>query len=384
MTLLLFFTRAVSLEIWLKQGLFDREKLIYEEHLKQGNLKKVYWITYGSHDLKLSNQLKQDKRLNPNIVVIGMPKLFNFPKIGSYIYSLLIPFLYPNFFRDTDIFKSNQMDGAWSGVIAKWLYRKPLLVRTGYSISQLLCDKNPSTLKCKWFKFIEKYTYKYGDLAIVSSNHNCEYIMEKYGISNQKILVQYNYINLDVFKPKNEINKYSDRILYVGRLNPEKNLFSLVQAISDINFILDIYGEGDQIENKLKGFALKNNVKVNFFGVVSNDQLPKIYNQYNYYILPSYHEGMPKTLIEAMASGCLCIGTDVPGINEIISDGVNGILSRTTTSEGISKALKRAINTDNKEILIKNGVSMVNERCALGPIAQKEFSIFRDLVDAKL
>ena len=100
MVLTLFFTRGVSLELWLNRGLFDREKLIYEEHLKQGNLKKVYWITYGSNDLKLSNQLKKDKRLNPNIVVVGMPKLFNLPKIGSYLYSLLIPFLYPKIFYE--------------------------------------------------------------------------------------------------------------------------------------------------------------------------------------------------------------------------------------------------------------------------------------------
>ena len=383
MVLILFFTRNVSLLTWVENGLLEREKLIYEEHLKQGNLKKVYWITYGSEDFELSNQLKKEKKLHPNIIVVSMPKLFNIPKIGSYVYSLLIPFLYPKKIREADVLKTNQMDGSWSGVIAKWLYRKPLVVRTGYSVSQLLCDKNPSSLKCKWFKFIEKYTYKYGDLAIVSSNHNCEYIKEKYHINNQKILVLYNYVNLDKFKPKNKFNKYSDRILYVGRLNPEKNLFSLVQAISDLNFVLDIYGKGDQIESQLKDFAIKNNVKVNFFGVVSNDQLPKIYNQYNYYVLSSYHEGMPKTLIEAMASGCLCIGTDVPGINEIISDGVNGILARTTTSESISKALKRAVNANDKKILIHNGISMVKERCALGPIVQKEFSIFRGLVNAK-
>jgi glycosyltransferase involved in cell wall biosynthesis len=383
MVLTLFFTRNVSLELWLNQGLFDREKLVYEEHLKQGNLKKVYWITYGSEDFELSNQLKKEKKLHPNIVVVSMPKLFNIPKIGSYVYSLLIPFLYPKKIREADVLKTNQMDGSWSGVIAKWLYRKPLVVRTGYSVSQLLCDKNPSSLKCKWFKFIEKYTYKYGDLAIVSSDHNCEYIKEKYRINSQKVLILYNYVDLDIFKPKNEFNKYSDRILYVGRLNPEKNLFSLVKAVSDINFVLDIYGEGDKIESQLKDFAIKNNVKVNFFGVVSNDQLPKIYNQYNYYILPSYHEGMPKTLIEAMASGCLCIGTDVPGINEIISDGVNGILARTTTSKSISKALNKAVNTNDKKILIHNGISFIKERCALGPIVQKEFAIFRDLVDAK-
>lgn len=383
MVLILFFTRNVSLQLWLNQGLFDREKLVYEEHLKQGNLKKVYWVTYGSEDLKLSIQLKKEKKLHSNIVVIGMPRLFNIPIIGNYLYSFLIPFLHPKSLRDADILKTNQMDGSWTGVLAKWIYKKQLIVRTGYSISQLLCNKDSTSFKCKWFKFIEKYAYRYGDYAIVSSQHNCEYIQEKYGISNQKISVIYNYINLKLFAPKNDINRYEDRILYVGRLDSEKNLFSLVEALSTVNLVLDIYGQGDQIENKLRDFALQKNVKVNFFGIVPNDQLPKVYNQYQYYILPSYHEGMPKTLIEAMASGCLCVGTDVPGINEIIINDFNGILAKTTSSESLSEAINRAINAHDKEIIIHNGILMIKTRCALDQITHKEFTIFRELTDAK-
>ena len=57
MTIALFFTRSVSLETWLMSGLFDREKLLYEAHLENGNLDKVYWITYGSNDLRLAKNL---------------------------------------------------------------------------------------------------------------------------------------------------------------------------------------------------------------------------------------------------------------------------------------------------------------------------------------
>ena len=56
MILALFFTRGVSLETWVYTGLFDREKLIYEEHLRRGHLKTVYWLTYGSHDTEIAKQ----------------------------------------------------------------------------------------------------------------------------------------------------------------------------------------------------------------------------------------------------------------------------------------------------------------------------------------
>ena len=52
-------------------------------------------------------------------------------------------------------------------------------------------------------------------------------------------------------------------------------------------------------------------VDVKFNGVVANDKLPDILNEYKYYILASNYEGMPKTLLEAMACGNLCIGTNV-------------------------------------------------------------------------
>jgi hypothetical protein len=60
-TCALFYTREVLLETWLDTGLLDREKLIYEEHLKRGHLERVYWLTYGSHDAELAKELHAEK-----------------------------------------------------------------------------------------------------------------------------------------------------------------------------------------------------------------------------------------------------------------------------------------------------------------------------------
>ena len=147
MNLLLFFTRGVSLELWEKQGLFDREKLIYEEHLKKKNFKKIFWLTYGHNDLILSKKLKKAKRLHKSIYIIEMPRLFSFSKIGIYIYSLIVPLLYPKIFKNIDLIKTNQIDGAWGAVILKWVYKIPLVARIGYCASQLYFSKNPGSIK---------------------------------------------------------------------------------------------------------------------------------------------------------------------------------------------------------------------------------------------
>ena len=382
MTLLLFFTRGVSLQDWANSGLIDREKLIYENHLDNGNLKKVYWLTYGQNDGDLSYILKQEKKLHPNIEVIGMPNFFQYipRRIGSYIYSIIIPLIYPRSFQDSDLFKTNQIDGSWSAVFAKWLYKKPLLLRTGYTIS-MLPSFSEHYIRSKWNTMIEAFAYKNSDYSVVSSYHNAEYIKEKYNLADSQLSVLYNYIDLSIFVGDNGKPRKKNRVLYVGRLDHEKNLFNLIKAISETTFILDIYGQG-RLETDLKVFAKQCSANVNFHGVVTNAQLAEIYKTYMYYVLISYQEGMPKTLLEAMVSGCFCIGSDVAGINEIIKDGFNGVLSKNTESNEIVIALNRALNINNKEIMIKRGVNIINENCSLIGVIEKELLIFKKLVDA--
>ncbi len=308
-----------------------------------------------------------------------MPAIFNFPKIGSYLYSFFIPFLYRETLLKSSLLKTNQIDGSWSAVISKWLYKKPLIIRTGYTASHLECAKNSNSFICKKFRFIERIVYKYSDFSIVSSNESSQYVKKKYCIDKNKIATLYNYINLENFRPRHKEDKHNNRILFVGRLNTQKNLFNLVQAISNTSFTLDIYGAGE-LEKELHDFALANNVAVNFCGVKSNKELARIYNKYRYYILSSIVEGMPKTLLEAMSSGCLCIGTDVPGINEIISNGETGILAKSTSVDDLTDAIHRAANEQDKNTIINKGVGFIHEMCDVNRVVEKEYQIMSKLI----
>jgi glycosyltransferase involved in cell wall biosynthesis len=377
MILSLFFTRGVSLEMWLNQGLFDREKLIYEEHLKQGNVTKVYWFSYGSDDKKLSEQLKQENRLHKDIEVVKMPKLFNIPKIGSFLYSFILPFIQKKYLKESDILKTNQMDGGWSVVIAKWLYCKPLIVRTGYTLSQLEYSKNKSSLRYKYYSLIETFTYKYCNKAIVSSNHNEKYLIEKIYLKKNNINTIKNFIDINRFKDLN-IKRYEDKILFVGRLNKEKNLFNLIEAVSKNELTLDIYGQGD-LKEELISFGKAKKAKINFKGTVPNKELVNIYNSYKYYILPSYFEGMPKTLLEAMACGCICIGTNVNGINEVIKDGVNGYLSDDVVADSLAETINKVIKLNNNDIL-NNGIKTIENNFSLKGAVKLENVIFKELI----
>ena len=163
----------------------------------------------------------------------------------------------------------------------------------------------------------------------------------------------------------------------MGRLEPEKNLFNLIEALSPTNLTLDIYGSGE-LQEPLQRKAKKLNVPINFMGVVPNQELPDFLNRYRYYILPSLHEGMPKSLLEAMACGLICIGTDVNGINEVIEDNVNGLLAQTTSPKALTEAINRAKQLPADSISTR-AVQTIRDSFSIETIVQKEKELFASL-----
>ena len=277
MILALFFTRGVSLETWVYTGLFDREKLIYEEHLRRGHLKTVYWLTYGSHDTEIAKQLRAENRLHPGIQVIAMPGIFK-SKIGRLIYSFLMPLLQKTCLKQADIYKTNQMDGSWSAVLAKYFYGKPLIVRTGYTLSSLANRLKKSKTRILIYQMMERLAYKYANCVIVTSKSDDKYISDSYMVPAEKIEILSNFIDTNLFKPL-KTKKYADRIVFVGRLTKVKNLFNLISAMLKTDLTLDIYGKGE-LQKSLERHAEKQDAKVNFMGTVPNSELPDILKRY--------------------------------------------------------------------------------------------------------
>jgi glycosyltransferase involved in cell wall biosynthesis len=374
----LFFTFGVSLKQWLDKGLFDREKLLYEELLQKKILSKVSWFTYGSQDEKIAEQLKKANRLHTDIEVIQMPAFFNLPG-GKLLYSLILPLVMKKFLKDADVIMTNQMSGSWSAVIAKKLYKKTLIARTGYTLSSFLKKRQGAKLRAAVAGVVERIAYKNADAAVVASRDDKDYICSTYKIPQQKINVFGNYIDTNTFKPVN-CEKYSDRIAFVGRLTSQKNLFNLFDAISKTSFVLDIYGQGE-LHNELEQKAKELNIQVNFMGVVPNKELPGILNRYRYYILPSLYEGTPKTLLEAMACGLVCIGTNVTGINEVIIDGANGYLAKDIDSDSIFQAIQRAGKTSGNSIS-DSAVETIRTGYSLESVVKKYTDLLRSIRNA--
>jgi glycosyltransferase involved in cell wall biosynthesis len=143
-------------------------------------------------------------------------------------------------------------------------------------------------------------------------------------------------------------------ILCVGRLTPAKGQRILLDAALRLaqagrDFRLVMVGSGPDADD-LQAAAHESglNGKVTFTGALNQDEVSHWYAQADAFALPSFAEGIPVVLMEAMASGVPCVTTRITGIPELIRDGQDGLLVTPSDSDELATALARLM--DNPEL----------------------------------
>lgn len=121
------------------------------------------------------------------------------------------------------------------------------------------------------------------------------------------------------FKKSNEENKPL-RLISVGRLEGEKGHRDLINAIKLIDLEMEVLIVGDGTQKKiLELYADSLGVNIKFYGAITDrNHLFELVASSDIFVIPSHTEGMPRSLLEAMAIGLPCIGTSVGGIPEVL------------------------------------------------------------------
>lgn len=361
--LLLVMTPNMSLEKWDANGQLSRELSFYKSLCVVANLKLIIF-SYGRQE---SGYYKGSHDITVLTMPTWIPSRWPF-RLQNLLYHAISPWLYRRTFARVRFVKTNQFAASWFGLIIKIIYRVPLVIRMGYYHSHF----KPVSRK---HKLSERISFKLCDKIIVTSAEASAFIIDKYRLQPKKVLCLQNSIDTELFRPIKTTPNYD--IIFVGRLEPLKNIELLLNAIESMKLRALIIGSGS-MEKRIESFITKNTVT--WTARVANSDLPLFYNQARLFVLLSQYEGNPKSLLEAMACGLPCIGTDVHGIRDCISHNNNGLLVKQN-AEDVADAVARLLaNPKEAADMGERARETVIANCDQRNNLAREFDFYRDFL----
>lgn len=240
-------------------------------------------------------------------------------------------------------------------IISKFFGLKTFLfLRSGHLISLIK--------KSFLFKLIFKLLIDIPDFICVQGS-NWKIKLEKLN-RKKKILIVRNWINDIPNQPKknNCHKKKKIKFIFVGWLIKEKGIYELIEAAKilinkGLDFKLDIVGDGslfNEIRDQINKNRLENYIET--FGWCEKSKTFDMYSKADVFILPSYAEGFPNSLLEAMHFGLPCIATDVGGIPDSIKTNKNGFLIKPRSVKDIVQSMSKYI--EDKSLIAKHSLAI--------------------------
>ncbi|RIK34038.1 MAG: hypothetical protein DCC57_24595, partial [Chloroflexi bacterium] len=221
------------------------------------------------------------------------------------------------------VFQATGIVPAWQ---AKRRWRIPIVATYGYHYADL-ARQSGHTARAVYYTLLEQLTLRRADAVIVTTAPIAAYV-QRFMPADRVHLIP-NGVNLRQFYPAARLPDGPPTVAFLGRLSPEKNPQSLLAAAhrlqAAIPLRLAFIGDGP-LRDTLAQEAQRLGVDAHFHGTVSHDQLPELLRAANAFVLPSYSEGHPKALLEAMACGLPVVASDIPGNRSVVEPGANGLI----------------------------------------------------------
>ena len=137
-------------------------------------------------------------------------------------------------------------------------------------------------------------------------------------------------------------------VAFTGKLCEQKGVFELLQAAVGLRrafpqLRVELAGDGDldEVERCIHSMGLASNVRLQ--GWIGQRRREQLLARASIFVLPSHAEGLPVSVLEAMAAGCAVVASDVGGLPDVIEDGFNGLLVPAGDSQALEAALARLL-----------------------------------------
>jgi len=266
---------------------------------------------------------------------------------------------------------------------ARLLRTKVVLALAGFPAKGSQFQKDPLSQPTN---LLSKINLSLSNRIIVYS----ERIVEERNLEKHKnkiLIAHKHFIDFEKFKAKKQFSEREDLIGYIGSLSEIKGVLNFVQAIPMIlkkeNKIRFIIGGDGVLFNEIEAFINKNklNDKVKLLGWIPHDELPGYLNELKLVVLPSYTEGLPNVMLEAMACGTPVLATPVGGIPDVIKDGETGFIMGDNSPDRIAENVLRVFESPNLEVIVRKTRRLIEEEFAYEAAVQRYKAIIQRIVE---
>lgn len=356
----------MSLARWQAAGILEREAAIYRSLARKiGN---ITFVSYGD---------KQDEELAAGwggIDVfcnrVGWPGRIHYWRAGRFQPRGTEPLIY----------KSNQLSGAELGLAAARRAGAPFIARCGFLYSlnteRAMGKDSPQARQARR---LEQMVFQGADRVVLTTPAMAAEAIRRHDLDQAKVRVIPNYVLTEEFKAeRTERPQGRPRLIFVGRLSPEKNLVSLIEAVAGLDVELTLVGDGP-LRAELAARAEDKGLAAHFTGPQPHLKLPELFKRATAFVLPSLYEGHPKSLLEAMSTGLPVIGADSPGIREVIDHRRTGLLTPPTV-KGLRAAITALIEDQTlADRLGQAAAEYIRAECSLERVIELELGVIAEL-----
>lgn len=246
-------------------------------------------------------------------------------------------------------------------IIAKMLGKGVIFsVRSGYFRDD--CSK-------AWWKVLSKIGLSFSDKIICQGKNWIDFYIKVLGIKPEKCAVIPNFIEVgkyNVIPPENLRENDKFVFMFAGWIEKEKGIYEIIEAYQMagkklINCEFHFCGTGNELD-KIKEIVISYglNEKIKFFGWLNKNELIDKMRNSNALVLPSYSEGFPNVVLEAMVVGIPVITTPVGAIPDYLENNVHAILVKPKDAKSLSKAFVDIFKDDKlRENLIMNSKEII-------------------------
>lgn len=217
--------------------------------------------------------------------------------------------------------------------------------------------------------------WRFADFVVPNSQSQANFILDNVNVASSKVVPITNFVDMDTFSPKETVVNRNNIISVVSSEKKEKNFDGVIRAARILkernqNFVLKWYGIRSQYLDGFRGIIEENGLAdfVHVFEPVKD--ISKIYQDSDYFCLPSFFEGFPNVLCEAMSCGLPVACSNVCDNPYIVNENENGFLFDPASPESIASAISSLLTMSDSQY---EDMAAANRKRALSLFSKSTF-----------